>query len=416
MLKNWIQSRVKYSKGYQDKAFKEVNELVIQDRCRKKITLTNGKILTEFVSCSYLGLDQDIRILNAVSSGLERIGFSFHAARTRIQPKENLELETLLHQLYFGAFPLTFPALHMVHAGFLPLLASGEVPSFPVSNKGAVFLMDKTAHSSIQINRGMLEQFGTILLTNFQEIERLGLEVRAISCQKRTPILIGDSIGSMGGMAPIKELLLLADQFNGYVYLDDAHGTSVHGKQGSGYVLDSLGYQFHPRLILTATLGKAFGAMGGVLLLPTQEDIQFTKEFSPTYVFAGPVAFPVVNAAIASAKIHLTPEIDILQATLWENVRYFDLLAQNHLVNLTLLSPIRGILVGDELKAICISKELHKRGFAVTTAIYPTVPKYKSMLRVALSALHQKSDILSFWENLQPLLETTQKITQLSTE
>jgi 7-keto-8-aminopelargonate synthetase-like enzyme len=398
---NWMKLKIQDSRSHQSQAFDEINGLIIQERKGKQIILDDNKSLIEFVSCSYLGLDQDQRVIDSVSQGIQKFGFSFHAARTRVQPQANLELEEILKEVYCGAYALTFPSLHMTHQGIFPLLASGEMPSFPLASNGCTFIIDKTAHASIQINRGLLEQFGEIILVDFQQLDQLTDLARSISDQKQTPILIADSVGSMGGVVPINELIALVEKFNGYIYLDDAHGTSVHGKNGSGYVLKTLNYQFHPRLIISATLGKAFGAMGGVLLLPTAEDIRFTKQFSPTYIFAGPVALPVVNAAIASAKIHLTDEIYQLQDTLWKNVDYFDSLISGHIVNLNSPSPIRGIFIGDEFNAIKVAKELREHGFAVTTAMYPTVHRQKSILRVALSALHQKNDILNFCNSLK---------------
>lgn len=74
----------------------------------------------------------------------------------------------------------------------------------------------------------------------------------------------------------------------------------------------------------------------------------------------------------------------------------FDSLMSDFTINANLPSPIRGIPVGNEFKAIEYAKKLRENGFAVTTAMYPTVGRKKSILRVALSALHTKEEILSF--------------------
>lgn len=406
-----MKEKIHNAKLHQQEAFDAINGLVIDRRIGKKVILDDGSQITEFVSCSYLGLDQDERLIQSASKDLDRYGFSFHAARTRMQPKNNLILESLLNQLYFGAHSLTFPSLHMVHLGFLPILASGEAPSFPLKRKGAIFLLDKRVHSSIQINRGLLKQFGSVLTFDFNRFDVLENHFLEASQKNLTPIAICDSVGSMGGVMPIKELLILAEKYNGYVYLDDAHGTSVHGRQGSGYALMCLDYLFHPRLVLTVTLGKAFGALGGALLLPTKQDRDFTIRFSPTYVFGGPPGLPIVNAAIASANIHLTDEIYLLQQQLWNNVEYFDSLLKEEVINFNTPSPIRGIFIGDEFQAIKIAKELKSRGFLLTTAMYPTVAKGNSILRVAISVLHTKEDIESLCHNVK---EIKNKVTSAS--
>jgi 7-keto-8-aminopelargonate synthetase-like enzyme len=401
---NWMKAKVQAARAHQYKAFEEINSLVLKERQGKKVTLCNESIaFTEFISCSYLGLDQDPRLIKAMCQDSDKFGVSFHAARTRMQPENNLILESLLQELYFASYPVVFPALHMAHLGLLPLLASGEMPSFPMAKNGIVFILDKTVHSSIQVNRGLLAQFGELMTLDFQQLDALRECFITAFNTKRSPIAIGESVGSMGGITPVTELLSLAEKYNGYVYLDDAHGTSIHGQQGCGYVLKCLDYRFHPRLILTATLGKAFGALGGVVLLPTLEDRNFTVRFAPTYVFGGPPALSIVNAAIASAEIHLTDEIFILQKQLWDNVNHFDSLIAEYTVNANTPSPIRGIFIGDEFKAIQFSKELKQRGFLLTTAMYPTVAKKKSILRAGISALHSKEDITALCASIKEI-------------
>ncbi|MCZ6908851.1 MAG: hypothetical protein O7C55_03750 [Rickettsia endosymbiont of Ixodes persulcatus] len=66
--------------------------------------------------------------------------------------------------------------------------------------------------------------------------------------------------------------------------------------------------------------------------------------------------------------------------------------------------PFRGVLVGDELKAIEYTKILKKRGFAVIAAMYPTVAKNQSLLRIAISAARSKQDISLLCQNLKEVL------------
>ena len=105
----------------------------------------------------------------------------------------------------------------------------------------------------------------------------------------------------------------------------------------------------------------------------------------------------VVNAAIKSAEIHLSAEITELQSQLWENVTYFDSLVDSErVINRNLLIPIRGLLIGNEEKAILCAKTLREKGFFVLTAMYPTVAKGKSMLRFAFASDHKKEEIFKF--------------------
>ena len=73
-------------------------------------------------------------------------------------------------------------------------------------------------------------------------------------------------------------------------------------------------------------------------------------------------------------------------------------------INANLSVPFRGIFVGDELKAIECTKKLKKKGFAVTAAMYPTVTKNESILRIAISAIHTQQDIFSLCENVKAIV------------
>ena len=75
------------------------------------------------------------------------------------------------------------------------------------------------------------------------------------------------------------------------------------------------------------------------------------------------------------------------------------------MLNKNTSSPIRGIYIGDEYRAIRLARLLIDRGFGVTTAMYPTVEEGKSIIRVALSSLHTYDDIKLFYLNFMEIIE-----------
>ncbi|BBH51863.1 aminotransferase class I/II-fold pyridoxal phosphate-dependent enzyme [Fluviispira sanaruensis] len=395
---NWQKKKIVNAKNHQRKAFEYINDSVVVKREKgRKIYLESNEKLIDFASCSYFGLDLDERIINASQNDIENFGVNFAIARTRLRVKSFVILEELLQEIFCNSFVTLFSSLHLTHLGFIPLLGSGEMPSFPVKKNGVYFIVDKTAHASIQINRGLMEQFGIVSVVDFQEEKALSEAFSFAYKNDMTPISFSDSIGSMGGMAPLTLLFKLAEEYNGYVYLDDAHGTSIYGKNGCGYVLDYLKNKFPLRLILCSSLSKGFGANAAALSLPTYEDKETVKQFCTPYLFSNPPALSVVNAAIKSAEIHLSKELTELQNQLWENVSYFDSLVESErVINRNLLIPIRGLLIGNEEKAIFCAKTLRENGFFVLTAMYPTVAKGKSMLRFAFAADHKKEEIFKF--------------------
>jgi 7-keto-8-aminopelargonate synthetase-like enzyme len=404
---NWQKQKIESSKGHQFKAFETVNDLVVKERQHRKVILSTGEELIEFMSCSYLGLDQDARIIEAAMNSIRKCGVNFAVARSRMRVESFVNLEALLNKI-FGGFSVVFTSLHLVHLGILPLIGSGEMPSYPLSEAGICFILDKTVHTSIQINRGLMQQFGEVDVVSFCNIEAVERLFHLAKSNKKTPIAIADGIGSMGGMASVKQLIDLAVRYNGYVYIDDAHGTSLYGKNGCGYTLMELG-GYHPRLILSISLSKGFGANGAAIIMPTLNDEKMVRRFSIPYLFSNPNPLAIVDSAIASAQIHLSDEIYLLQNKLQEKIRLFDTListqlSKNIIINFKSHSPIRGILVKDEYKTIQICSALRKNGLAVTAAMYPTVAKGQSILRITLAADHKDEEIRRLCSELNHLL------------
>ena len=392
-MSNWQKKKLRAARSHQDAIFSNgVNGLNVKRRRGKCIILDDSREMTEFTSCSYLGLDQHPSLKEAAIEAIERLGIQFSVARTRMKADVFSALENNLAMITGCADTVTFNAVTPVHLGVLPLLASGELPGFQFRND-PTFILDKRAHATMQVNRGLLEQFGRVVRVDFDDHEAVYDQFKQAAFSGRTPISISDSVGSMGGRAPVQELLRWAENFGGYAYLDDAHGTSVFGLKGAGYVHQTLGNQVHPRAILVGSLSKAFGAHGG-FIAGTKALADFVRKQSVTYAFGGPPSLPGMAAALASSRLHLSGEVDRLQLDLNSKLIEFDQMMDGEWVNSRTPFPIRGLIVGQEDRAIQMAKALHQSGIACTAAMFPTVALGSAMLRFAISAKHVKTDFL----------------------
>ncbi|MBS9443991.1 aminotransferase class I/II-fold pyridoxal phosphate-dependent enzyme [Photorhabdus heterorhabditis] len=188
------------------------------------------------------------------------------------------------------------------------------------------------------------------------------------------------------------------------IYIDDAHGTSIIGENGCGYALHYLEC-FPSTLILVSSLSKAFGAHGGCVSFHNSKAMEFAKKYSHSYIFSGPPSLPGIAACVESAQIHLSNEIYELQDKLWINVTLFDELIASKISSKEKHSPIRTILIGDEYLAINISGILREKGFLTTAAMYPTVPKNKSILRIAISSSHLEEQIKNLCYEINELIQ-----------
>lgn len=403
--RNWQKIKIERSRLHQEKLATSLNNHNFVSRKNKTVLLEDGKKYIEFISCSYLGLDTDSSVIRSVCQDLDKIGIAFSSARTRLKSIKLDILEKLLNKI-FSAHTVLFSSTHLAHLGCIPLLVSGACPGIEIKKNGPVFLIDKHAHASIQILQGIMEQFGKVEKVDCNDLKSLKAKLKEIYSKLQTPFILADSINSMGGFAPIQSLTSLAERYHAYLYLDDAHGMSILGKHGAGYVLEQLQYAFHPRLILTTSLAKAFGTYGGVIALPHQTMQNFIKMYASTYIFSGSPIYPLINASIQSARIHLSPKLDKLQKALFDNIQCFDrcIEKKDRIINLSQRIPIRGIRMGDEFKAIEAGLFLKKRGFLATVATYPVVEKGKSILRLNISAKHSRAAIVKLCSTLNSLI------------
>ncbi|ELC7952733.1 aminotransferase class I/II-fold pyridoxal phosphate-dependent enzyme, partial [Salmonella enterica] len=318
----------------------------------------------------------------------------YAAARTRAKCDIFDELEANLNTIFLNSNTVIFNSVGAAHLAVLPILGSGELPGYDISPKGIQWIVDKTTHASVQILRGILEQFGSYDRIGFSDYDKLHTVLSLCRKNGKTPVLISDSLGSMGGSNDIRFLTELAAEYNGYYYVDDAHGTSIIGKNGCGYALYQLG-EFSDNLILLSSLSKAFGSHGGSASFRHPQAASFIKKYALNYIFSGPPSLPGIAACVASAEIHLSEEITQLQTKLKRNIQIFDSLVRNVEIK-DVVSPIRTIHTGCETEAVNASGTLRRQGFLATAAMYPTVPKSESIIRVALSAAHSSADLERF--------------------
>ncbi|MBC8995646.1 aminotransferase class I/II-fold pyridoxal phosphate-dependent enzyme [Pseudomonas sp. N40(2020)] len=389
---NWLKNRIRQAREDQQQLFDAgLNGLKLAQREGKEIELSSGERLTEFLSCSYLGLECDPRLIQGAVDAVETFGVQFAAARTRALLPPMRELDEQLNRIFQG-HAVTFNSVGSAHLGCLPLLGSGELPSYPL-RRGPSWIVDRAAHASMQVLQGILWQFGPVQRCDCRDMEQVEQACSAAVAAGNTPIILTDSIGSMRGVYPINRLLQLAERFEGYLYADDAHGTSIYGVAGGGYALASGDERLRGRLILLSSLSKAFGATGGAITVLTADDAEMIRRHASTYTFGGPLSMGGVGATVASGKIHLSPELGELQAALWRNVALIDDLLGPVLGNHEVASPIRFVRVGAERDAISLALYLRRQAIAVTTALFPVVAKGEAILRLAISANHSQAQL-----------------------
>lgn len=400
---DWMTIRRDNTTSALEAAYEEgLTGFTVSSREGKRITLQDGATFTEFVSCSYLGLETHPALIDAAHQALGSIGLHLSSSRSAMRPTYLPQLESLLSEIYKGCGVSVFTSTSSVHLGVLPLLGSNTLKGYPI-RKRAHWLMDKTAHASMQVLRGILQQFGEVSRVQSTDPESMSAALKSCAERQETPILLIDGIGSMSGLVPIAQLCRQLEQAEGYVYVDDAHGISITGHHGAGYALAAVDNQLPRNMILAGSLSKAFGGAGGFVVVSDPRDIVSIQILANPLIFGHSIMVPMLAANVAAAKIHLSDEIDVLQNLLWDNVRLFDSLTHNHLLNAGVQSPVRGAFFETEEDGLQACRILRANGILMFPVFYPIIARGKAMLRFAFSASHSDHDIRQLADSLSEI-------------
>jgi 7-keto-8-aminopelargonate synthetase-like enzyme len=354
----------------------------VGDYRRIEIT-TTGQQVVDYTRCGYLNLDNHPRVLAAARAAADETkSVHFSVARTRLSAEPLARLESTLSSLFQVNGVVVFPTVAAANMGALPLLAAGLF----TGGVKPLIVFDRFAHVTLQYHIPVLREETDVIVIEHNDLEHLER-----LCQSHPLVAyVGDGAYSMGGAAPVRELRALQDKYGLFVYLDDAHGISVVGRRGEGFVRSQLS-GLDQRTIVAASLGKGYGAAGGMLMLGSRDIENAVRRYAPTYGFSCAPSMASVGAALASADIHMSDELGMLQRSLQQNLALFDQVIPTETIGSRL--PIRIYRIGDEERAIETGQYLLECGHYVSVVFFPTVPRGEAALRMAVTAAHDPNDI-----------------------
>lgn len=337
----------------------------------------------DFVRCSYLGLDNHPLIVAGAIDAIEaHQSLHWSCARTRLNFDLLAELEASLSDM-FCARVLASSTVMLANLGAMPLLASGQL----TGGRKPVVVFDRIAHISLAYHKPVVAdetRVETIAHNDIDALERLCREHPVVA-------YVCDGVYSMGGNAPIKELRHLQERYGLFLYVDDAHGISLFGRQGEGFARSQFPQVLGDRTIIAASLAKGFGASGGMLMLGTADHEALFRRYSIPYAFSVAPNLAAVGAALGSCKIHRSAELGERQGRLAQRIQIFDGRVATAEQGNSL--PIRMISIGSEAMAIAIARELLDAGFYTLVTFFPTVAQGKAGIRVCITADHEVRDI-----------------------
>ena len=369
--------------------------VVINSR-KKNLIKINGKWLINFSNNDYLGLSQDVSIKKAIINGIKKYGnggTSSNLVSGHTEVHQNIEDITKNN--------IGFESSILFSSGYLANL--GLITT--ISDKDSFIYADKLNHASLNdaciLSRAKFFRYPH---NDMELLERLLKKNKT----KKKKLIVTDGVFSMDGdLADIPKLVQLAQKYDAYLYIDDAHGYGVLGKNGQGILeyFENTGPMKkipRDRIIYTITLSKAVGVSGALvnackniinLVVNKSRTYIYTTAEQPALIMGVERSFEIIKKNY-SLRERLNKSINLFR----KNINKKNLLTNS-------ITPIQPLIIESAEKTIKISEKLNSYGFHVPAIRPPTVPNKSSRLRISISTLHSQADIKKLTKVINKILD-----------
>ncbi|MGI8315166.1 glycine C-acetyltransferase [Halobacillus mangrovi] len=347
-----------------------------------------GKEVIQLSSNNYLGLTSHPKMKEAADQANKEYGVGTGSVRTIAGTlKMHEDFEEKLAKFKHTEAALVFQSGFTTNQGVLSSILGKE----------DVVISDELNHASI-IDGIRLTKADRKIYKHV-DMESLEEALKA-SSDYRTRLVVTDGVFSMdGNIAPLPEIVELAEKYNALIMVDDAHASGVLGDNGRGTVNHfNLDGRVH---IQVGTLSKAIGVLGGyVASTKTLRDYLIHKGRPFLFSTSHP---PAVTAANDAAIDVLLNEPELIEK-LWDNTKFFkDGLSALGFDTGISETPVTPVMIGDDALTHKFSDELFDEGVFAQGIVFPTVPRGKGRIRTIVTAEHSK-------EELQEALDAFEKV------
>ncbi|MFQ5552132.1 MAG: glycine C-acetyltransferase [Thermoplasmata archaeon] len=342
--------------------------------------IVDGQEVLILCSNNYLNLSNHPKVKDAAKQAIDAYG----AGSGSVRPiAGNMTLHEELERRIAG-FKRADAAL-VYSAGFTA--NSGLIPQ--LVERGDVVISDELNHGSI-IDGVRLTKADRMIYAHADagDLERTLKEAQKAG--HRRVLIATDGVFSMDGdLAPVDEIVKLAEEFGAMTYVDDAHGEGVLGEEGRG-IASHLGVEGRVDVEM-GTFSKAFGVMGGYVA-GSQNLRNFALNKSRTWLLSASHPPAVAAACIASIDVLETEPQWVRQ--LWENTLYFKKgLKEMGFDTGISKSPITPVIVGTSSTAKELSDRLLADGIFALPIVFPMVARDKARIRTIMNAALTREDL-----------------------
>ncbi len=343
----------------------------------------DGREVINLSSNNYLGLANDPRVRQAAEEAIERWGVGAGAVRWIGGTMEvHDELERKLAEFKHVDSVLVFTGGFTANSGCIPAVVT----------KDDVIISDELNHASIidgvRLSAASYKKSEGWVYAHKDMDALEDCLKRAQGFKKR--MIITDGVFSMDGdIAPLPEIVALAEQYDAFVMVDDAHASGVLGKNGAGTASH---FGLYGRVdIQLGTLSKALGVIGGYIAGSHELKDWLINRGRP-YLFS--TAHPPMVAAALIKALEIMQTDPTPMERLWANARRWkEMLNEAGFDTMGSETPITPVYVGDEGAAQRMERMLWDEGVYALAIVYPTVGLGKARIRTMPNATHTEEDL-----------------------
>ena len=395
-------------KKHKDKSYRYFNNInrLAQEFPRAHMSAPEERV-TVWCSNDYLGMGRNPKVLKTMHETLDKYGAGAGGTRNISgHNKHAMELETTLAKLHSKESALAFTSCYVANDATLATLGS----KFP----DCVIFSDSMNHASMI--QGIRHSGARKII--FKHNDVADLEAKLASVPSDVPKIIAfESVYSMcGSVGPIEEICDLAEKYGAITFLDEVHAVGMYGPHGAG-VAEHLDFEAHkagkPRGtvmdrvdIITGTLGKAYGCVGGYIA-GSAAMVDTIRSLAPGFIFT--TSLP--PATMAGARAAIEHQMEYQNDRTLQQLHTRALKADLMLKDIPVVpnpSHIVPLLVGNaELAKKASDMLLEEHSIYVQAINYPTVPVGQERLRITPTPGHTEtfraelvSAVQSVWKKL----------------
>ena len=363
---------------------------VTQSPCDTEVTI-GDKQLRAFCSNDYLGLANHPDLVNALADGGKKYGVgsgASHLISGHSTAHELLEkkLASFQEKHVPKARALFFSTGYLANLTAITALARlgqrGDLSIYSAKLNHAS-LIDGVRLAGTQMDT-TVNLFDHMQLTSLTDALKKDI--------KSLKLIVTDGVFSMDGdLAPVKELLQIAEQYDALLIVDDAHGFGVLGKQGHG-ILEQDNIQ-SDRIIYIGTLGKAAG-VSGAFVCAQDSFIEWLVQKGRPYIYSTATPPAIAHTLLKSLEIIESDEGVKRRTQLNQLIKIWqDEMTFSEWKKVASCTPIQPVILGSNASALMAAKLLDEAGYWIPAIRPPTVAPGSARLRITFSANHSADDL-----------------------